>query len=221
MTNRLQTLVTACIQRRNRTVTAFAVGVVLAVGVGYLVIATPASAPSETAVSETAGTSATTTLILPMAEPTQIRIPEIGVDAAFEAPVGLESSGEIGTPGGYETVAYYEYGPAPGSLGPAVVLGHVDSYQGPAVFYSLGQLKPGNLIYIDRDDGTTAVFTVVDLERYPQSDFPTAQVYSDLPYAGLRLITCTGVYNHGTLRYSHNLVVYAELTATSTSAAGG
>lgn len=143
--------------------------------------------------------------------PTRLRIPKIEVDAAFESPLGVDENKEIQVPEGYETVGWYKYGPTPGELGPAVILGHVDSYKGPAVLYSLGKLEVGDEILIDREDGTTATFEVIEMERESQNDFPTRKVYGDLDYAGLRLITCTGVYNHGTLRYSHNLIVYAKL----------
>lgn len=153
--------------------------------------------------------------VLDAAYPDRIRIPKIGVDAVFEEPLGVDSSREIEVPAGYETVGYYKHGPTPGELGPSVVLGHVDSYQGPAVFYSLGQLEEGDTIEIDRDDGTTAVFAVERLERHAQSGFPTKQVYGDLDYAGLRLITCSGTFDRGIQRYSHNLIVFARLVTDS------
>lgn len=143
--------------------------------------------------------------------PTQIRIPKIGVDAPFTEPLGVTSSYEIQVPRGYEEVGYYKYGPAPGAMGPAVVLGHVDSFAGPAVFYSLGQLEVGDTIEIDREDGTTAVFAVDRLEHHTQAGFPTEKVYSDIDHAGLRLITCSGTYDRGEERYSHNLIVFATL----------
>ena len=92
-----------------------------------------------------------------------------------------------------------------------MILGHVDSYEGPAVLFSLGQLKVGDEIYIDREDGTTVTFRVTDLERHLQSGFPTAQVYGDIDHSGLRIITCSGIYDRGSLRYSHNLIVFAEM----------
>ncbi len=204
-------------QRRNLTVAAFAV-LVLGVGV-YGFVVHEVAAPEEFSDNES-GEVVSESLSLVSALPMTIRIPKISVEAVFEEPVGLESSGEIGTPEGYETVSYYKYGPMPGSLGPAVVLGHVDSYKGPAVFYSLGQLREGDEIFIDREDGETAVFKVTELVRAAQTDFPTAKVYGDLSYAGLRLITCSGIYNHGSLRYSHNLIVFAELVGTSTVSVG-
>jgi sortase (surface protein transpeptidase) len=87
----------------------------------------------------------------------------------------------------------------------------VDSYEGAAVFYHLGELEAGDEIEVTRADGTVATFVVTEKERVPQDNFPTLDVYGPIDYAGLRLVTCTGVYDHGTLRYSHNLIVYAVL----------
>ncbi len=206
------------VQSRNRKVAAFAVGVLLAFGLA-LVVERVWQSDVQSVAGEQASSSASA-LVMPEANPLRLRIPEIAVDAPFEEPLGLKQNGEIGVPESYETVGYYKFGPTPGEIGPAVVLGHVDSYEGPAVLFRLGQLEVGDEIMIDREDGTTATFAVTALERHEQEGFPTVKVYSDLDYAGLRLITCTGVYDHGSLRYSHNLIVFAELVATSTTPVG-
>jgi len=142
--------------------------------------------------------------------PTRLYIPDIGVDTTFVS-LGLKNNYEIETPKTFDQVGWYVYGPTPGELGPSVILGHVDSYEGPAVFFSLGQLEPGDEIDVTREDGSVAVFEVEKLERYLQSNFPTSLVYGDIDYAGLRLITCSGSYDHQQLRYDHNLIVYAAL----------
>lgn len=149
-------------------------------------------------------------------EPARLRIPDIYVDTNF-VPLGLQDNGEIEIPKGYTEVGWYTYGPTPGELGPAIVLGHVDSYQGPGVFLFLGQLEVGDLVYVDRQDGTTAVFRVTALERYNRNAFPTEKVYGDTDYAGIRLITCTGTYSHETLEYDRVLVVYGELVDGTTA----
>lgn len=146
-----------------------------------------------------------------VAVPVRLTIPSIGLDSAFEGPLGLNADQTVEVPESYEAVGWYEYGPKPGEVGPAVILGHVDSYQGPAVFYSLGQLKRGDQIQVEREDGTTATFVVIRLQHTEQSEFPTAEVYGDIDYAGLRLVTCSGTYDRGEQVYSHNLIVYAEL----------
>lgn len=161
-----------------------------------------------------------TQVTLAAAEPTRIRIPAIDVDTTFETPLGVNDDGTIEVPETYEQVAYYAYGPTPGERGPAVVLGHVDSYSGPAVFWPLRKLESGDQILIDRKDGTTATFLVTRLEDHEQSGFPTRTVYGDLDHAGLRLITCSGTYDRNTLEYSHNLIVFAELATTTEQTSG-
>jgi Sortase domain len=153
----------------------------------------------------------TSTTLLPRSLPVSLSIPALALTTTFGSPLGVLPSGEVAVPKDPDVIGWYEHGPTPGEIGPAVVLGHVDSYLGPAVFFSLGQLKPGDLIEITRADGTIAQFQVSHLTRYEQSEFPTEAVYGNIPYAGLRLITCSGVYERGKERYTHNLVVYARL----------
>ncbi len=149
--------------------------------------------------------------------PVQLRIPSLDMAVGFEGPLGLETNREVAVPKSYDLLGWYEYAPMPGQLGPAVIIGHVDSRLGPAVFWPLGQIQVGADVYIDRADGTTAHFVVTELERPRQDAFPTAKVYGDLPYAGLRLITCSGTFVRGEQRYTHNLVVYARLVSIQKS----
>lgn len=160
---------------------------------------------------ETGSSSVPVGPIMSLSNPVRLSIPSLNISTNFTKPLGLNSNGEVDVPDTYTEVGWYKFSPTPGEIGPAVVLGHVDSYTGPAIFYSLGQLKPGDDIFIDREDGSTAHFQVSYFERYDQSEFPTEKVYGNINYAGLRLITCTGTFNKGKQRYSHNLVVYAKL----------
>lgn len=189
-------------------------GVVLVLIVGGLVLLV-SSKSSETSRYEEVDTASSTTIaegpILPEAIPVSLSIPKLKIDTTFTEPLGLEADGAVEVPDDYVRVGWYKNGPTPGELGPAVILGHVDSREGPAVFFSLGRLNEGDDIFISRSDGSTAHFLVVALERYEQEVFPTAKVYGNISYAGLRLITCTGVYERGKQSYTQNLVVYAKL----------
>lgn len=148
---------------------------------------------------------------LPESLPVRLIIPKLNIDTGFEEPLGLLEDGTAEVPESNTEVGWYKYGPTPGEMGPAVIFGHVDSYIGPAIFFSLGQLKAGDEIKVGREDGSEARFVVTKLERYPQSNFPSAMVYGDIDHAGLRLITCSGVYDRSRGEYTHNLVVYARL----------
>lgn len=143
--------------------------------------------------------------------PTRLEIPSINLDTTFVPPLGLLPDQTISVPDSYTKVGWYSGGSTPGENGPAVILGHVDSKEGPAVFYSLGQLNEGDEIKVTRTDGTIAVFSITRLQRYPQVNFPTVDVYGPTDGPTLRLVTCTGTFDKGEQKYSHNLVVYAQL----------
>ena len=189
-------------------VVAFAVmGIFIGALLTFTINPGVSEAPTDTSVYEF-GTDATTTRA---ALPTRLIIPSAGIDTTFEEPLGLNDDQTIEVPDSFEEVGWYQFAPRPGEMGPAVILGHVDSYQGPAVFFRLGSTKPGDIVSVERADGTVADFEVTELVRRPQSDFPTEAVYGDIDHAGLRLITCTGTYDHGKQVYSHNLIVFAKL----------
>lgn len=97
-------------------------------------------------------------------------------------------------------------------MGPAVIVGHIDSAaEGPSVFFRLGELQPGDRVSITRTDGTVASFSVDKVRRYPKELFPTDLVYGDIDHAGLRLITCGGVFDESIGHYLDNIVVFASL----------
>ncbi len=144
-------------------------------------------------------------------QPISLRIPALSLDATFVAPLQLQADQTIEVPDSFTQVGWYGQGATPGEVGPAVILGHVDSKDGPAIFYSLGRLRKGDTIDVGREDGTTAVFVVDELVRYPQDSFPTEKVYGKTDAPTLRLVTCSGTFNKGIQRYSHNLVVYATI----------
>jgi sortase (surface protein transpeptidase) len=142
--------------------------------------------------------------------PTRLRVPDVGIDTGLIT-LGKNADGSLAAPERYDIAGWYEYSPTPGEIGPSVIVGHVDNYLGPAVFYSLRELKPGQKIDVTRQDGSTVHFHVDSVELFDQQNFPTMAVYGNIDHAGLRLITCGGVYNPLTGRYSHNTVVYASM----------
>lgn len=151
---------------------------------------------------------------LPRALPLRLDIPAIAVHRAV-VPVGLAEDGTIVVPPlrADAPVGWYRYLASPGEVGPAVIVGHVDSArEGPAAFYRLGQLAPGDTVAVTRDDGRTATFTVTRAARYPKADFPTAEVYGETSSPTLRLITCGGSFDAARGEYRDNVVVYADLT---------
>jgi sortase (surface protein transpeptidase) len=120
---------------------------------------------------------------------------------------------EVPAPGPYyDDAAWYEHSSTPGAIGPAVIIGHVDSAaNGPSVFFHLRDLRPGQEILITRADGLVAVFRVDGVGAYPKLDFPTQLVYGETDHAALRLITCGGTFDRATGHYQDNIIVFASL----------
>ncbi|MGW4644501.1 class F sortase [Sphaerisporangium sp. NPDC004334] len=148
--------------------------------------------------------------------PTRVRVPGIGVDAALVS-VGVDRNGEIEVPplSRPKLAGWYRLGPAPGEMGPAVILGHVNTRGGPAVFSRLRELKRGDTITVVRADGSTARFTVDGAEQASKNRFPTKRVYGHVDRPSLRLITCGGVFNAKAHSYTDNIIVYATLSAAT------
>ncbi|MGH7237529.1 MAG: class F sortase, partial [Candidatus Saccharimonadales bacterium] len=147
---------------------------------------------------------------LPRSLPTHIAIPSVNIDADIIS-VGQNSSGGIQMPPilAAHTAGWYEYSPTPGQIGPSVIVGHVDNYQTISVFWRLRYVKPGDIITVNRADGSAVKFKVTALKQFSQANFPTQQVYGNINYPGLRLITCGGIFDHQTGEYDQNTVVYA------------
>ncbi|MET7984315.1 MULTISPECIES: class F sortase [unclassified Streptomyces] len=152
---------------------------------------------------------------MPHSPPDRIRIPAIGVDAPLIG-LGLTPQGSLDVPPAQKKnlAGWYEAGTSPGERGTAIVAGHVDNAEGPAVFYDLGSLHKGSTVEVDRLDGRTAVFTVDAVAVYDSGSFPDAKVYGAAHRPELRVITCGGGYSR-TTGYQGNVVVFAHLTGSS------
>ncbi|WP_306321751.1 MULTISPECIES: class F sortase [unclassified Streptomyces] len=151
---------------------------------------------------------------LPPSPPDRVRIPSIEVDAPLMG-LALTRSGslDVPPPSRKNLAGWYEAGTKPGERGTAVVAGHVDNAHGPSVFYSLGSLKRGASIEVDRRDGSVAEFTVDAVEVYDAKHFPDTKVYGAARRPELRVITCGGPYSRKT-GYQGNVVVFAHLTGS-------
>ncbi|MEV1006587.1 class F sortase [Streptomyces sp. NPDC049881] len=146
--------------------------------------------------------------------PERIHIPQLGTDVeVFGAALGTDGGPPSPAEEDAMRAAWYSGGVSPGEQGAAIVVGHLDTYTGPAAFAGLGQLRPGENIEIEREDGQTAVFTVDSVEQYPKSDFPDERVYGAVGTPQLRLITCGGRWTQDG-GYDSNIVAYARLTGT-------
>jgi Sortase domain len=155
--------------------------------------------------------------------PVSVDIPAIGVhsrllqlgdnaDGTVQVPSLATQAGEAG---------WYNYSATPGQIGTSVIVGHVDTYRGPAVFFNLGALQPGDRVDVTLADGITAVFRVTGVREYLKSRFPAETVYHTPGYAALHLITCGGAFDYTTRNYLSSTVVFASLTSYRHVRTGG
>lgn len=142
--------------------------------------------------------------------PVRITIPAIDVTAGVDL-LGLEPDRTVEVPEDPMRTGWYRLGPRPGQPGSAVVLGHVDSIAGSAVFARLRDLRVGDLVVVEAADGLSSTFRVDRLSTYANAEFPAEDVYAAPgPEARLNLVTCGGRYTPET-GHQANLVVYTRL----------
>ena len=196
----------------------FAAVVLIIVGAAAIGVATltqrHAPQPGRNAAGETAATGRGPRLT--RSEPVAVSIPAIGVRSSL-LHLGLNADGSIQVPSLYSQpmeAAWYKYSVTPGQIGSSVIEGHVDTLNGPAVFYRLGALRPGNTIDVTLTDGVTAVFRITGVREYPKDNFPSKTIYGASDYAALRLITCGGAFDFSTGHYLSSTVVFASLVTS-------
>ena len=150
----------------------------------------------------------------PTPAPVRVEIPAIGVATPLQR-LGRAGDGTIEVPHGpdkWDVAGWYKDGTRPGDPGSAVILGHVDSTSGPAVFYRLRELRRGDRVEVVRAGGSRVTFTVQRVEQYPKRRFPTAEVYYPTLEPMLRLVTCGGAFDEATGHYTDNVIVFAVLS---------
>jgi hypothetical protein len=183
----------------------------VAVAAGCVALLAPSpSADRAPAARRSTAVAAVAAAAVSPASPTSVHVPTAGIGSDL-LPLGLDSSGALVPPADYARAGWYAAGTRPGAVGPAVIAGHVDSRDGPAVFFRLGDVTVGDPVVVGRADGSTVRFTVTRVARYAKSQFPTALVYGPTPDAELRLITCGGAFDRSAGSYLDDVVVFAHL----------
>jgi LPXTG-site transpeptidase (sortase) family protein len=146
----------------------------------------------------------------PQALPVRLQVPDIGIDTELEQ-LGLLDDGSLSTPEDTDLAGWFERGPRPGAVGPAVIAGHVSWNGEPSVFFRLTELTTGDQITVEQADGSTVAFEVMRTEQHPKDEFPTVAVYANTEAPELRLITCGGEFDSSTGHFDDNIVVFASV----------
>lgn len=204
----------ATARRRGRWVLAAALGVLaLFLGAaGWMGLTPPSKKPARTAPVITATVPVAGGTVPTAARPTHLRIPAIDVSATVTS-LGIHPDRTVEVPARPDQAGWYRLGSHPGEAGSAVILGHVDSTHGPAVFYRLRSLTRGDEITVRASDGSVTHFEVTSISTYANADFPAQKVYRSTGPPGLALVTCGGRYDAAHGGYQANVVVYADLVS--------
>jgi len=140
--------------------------------------------------------------------------PSIGIDAPFTyRRVGTD--GQMGNPEGPEDVAYYDFaqwpelGGLPGKGGNVVIAGHVDYIRyGPAVFWRLHELQPGDLITIRLAGGTEYNYKVEFNKQVAADAADWSGIVRATGDESITLVTCGGDFEAG--HYNSRRIVWGR-----------
>ncbi len=194
--------------------------VALAVAVGVLIGAMPTGTPATVILSAATKTTTTSTtfnapLLVSSSRPVRLVIPALHVTTAV-GELGLQPDGAVMVPTTTHYVGWYKYGPTPGRIGSSVILGHVDSYLGPGVFFELKELRAGDALIVTLADRVTVRYRVVQVVLYSKDTFPDRLVYGTHGKSRLlNLVTCGGSFDRATGHYESNIVVFSRLVSVS------
>jgi hypothetical protein len=151
---------------------------------------------------------------VPRSRPTELSVPALGLNVAVGR-LGLQSDGEVEVPTTTHTVGWFDEGAMPGQIGSAVILGHVDSYLGPGIFFELKTLKANDVINVTLVDGAVTHFRVSRVVQYAKTVFPDKLVFGSHGTRSLQLVTCGGPFDSATGHYLANVVVFSHLMSVS------
>ena len=199
----------------------------LLIGAGFLALgiagggeplAGPAAAPQVSLWAAGNTTPSTTpAAVVARSVPVALRVPAIDVSVSLST-LGLNPDKTVQVPTKFQEPGWYRLGPTPGQVGSAVILGHVDDKEGPAVFYRLKSLRAGDKVEVSLASGLVVHFVVTKVATYLKAQFPARLVYASRGYSALQLVTCGGQFDTRTGSYLSNVVVYTTLVSTTPAA---
>ena len=184
----------------------------------------PTPAPTIAATPVPTMAPSDTPLVTPSPTPYVQKIPTRIYFTAYERqadifPVGITEDGAMDTLDSAKDSAWYQFGPSPGEPGNAILNGHVKWKGELGTFSILKEMKVGDEIVIEYDDGSFKYFEVTNLDTYLLDKIPSSVM--DLSgESRTTLITCLGDYDRhlGTSR-SRVVAVCKEKGAASVTAA--
>ncbi|MGI8574723.1 MAG: class F sortase [Egibacteraceae bacterium] len=194
--------------------------VVCGVGLSACGLGSPTAQPATALRSAAASATSASAAEAEAPTPTFVEVPTIGVRAEL-VELGLNDDGSLEVPKVFSQAGWWTGGHEPGERGAAVIVGHVDSYRGPAVFFRLRDLARGDEIIVHRRGGSTVSYLVDRIEQHDKGAFPTDAVYGETDEIELRLVTCGGDFDRQARSYRDNLIVFATAAARRSASSPG
>lgn len=131
--------------------------------------------------------------------PRYLTIEKLGIYKARVIPVGITSSGELGTPNNIFDVGWYESSGKPGHGGTMLIDGHNGGPNVLGAFKSLPDLVNGDVIEVERGDGEVFRYAVVENVAVPLSEsniyMNTAMHSPEQGRESITLVSCTGEWS--------------------------
>jgi LPXTG-site transpeptidase (sortase) family protein len=149
---------------------------------------------------------------LPLAKapfvPARLVISRLGIDAPIEVK-GIDAHNQMEAPDRPLDAAWYRFTPMPGGGGNAVFSGHLDAQStGPAIFWRLTQVVPGDVIEVVSPQSSELRYQVTQSSSYPVTTMPMKSVLYPAGGDQITLITCAGRFQPPA-GYDHRLVIRA------------
>lgn len=136
--------------------------------------------------------------------PRIMTIEKIGVKARI-IEIGINNKGELSTPISIFDVGWYFASAKPGETGTMLMDGHNGGPTKTGVFKNLPSLTKGDIITVERGDGTVFKYKVVDNITVSLEDadeyMKTAQTSPEKGKDSLSIITCTGEWSQSRRTY--------------------
>jgi len=142
--------------------------------------------------------------------PTKLSIPSLKISASVQH-IGLLADGQLDVPASGQMLGWYELGAKPGARGNAIIDGHLTTSEGPGTFWTLKNIKAGDLIEVEDESGKTLQFKVRKTAVYHVDHAPMEEIFGKTEGKHLNLITCAGRWNTAMDHYEKRLIVYSDL----------
>ena len=133
--------------------------------------------------------------------PFHLVIESLGIYAPI-VELGMDGDGVPQVPINGQDVAWYDFSAKPGEGSNTVLAGHINWARSPAVFFDLGDLQPGEVLRLIRDEvdegegdgGDELVYEVIDNFSVDPTDPESLKVMAPTEEDTITLITCGGTW---------------------------